>query len=71
MRRLMPDTRMIVIKDERTRIVVVACAVNAKVAGTEITVRNIFRQRAFIRLNRLTTPRTVLPVSGNDYPLLT
>src|SRR5688572_27529529 len=45
LRRIKADTGMIVIKDEGVRVVVVACAVNAEVTGTEIAVGYVFRQR--------------------------
>jgi hypothetical protein len=71
LRRIKPDTGMIVIKDERSGVVVVARTVDAKVTRAEIAIRNLFRQQAAIVFDRLTAPRAVLPVSGNDYPLLT
>ena len=71
LRRLEPDTWMIVIKDERPRVIVVTRAVNAKVTRTEVTIRDVFRRRALVVFDRFAAPRTVLPVSGDDYLLLT
>jgi hypothetical protein len=37
------DARVIVIKDEGAGVVIVARAVDAEVAGAEVTIRNVFR----------------------------
>src|ERR1041384_1742053 len=63
------DARMIVVEDEGGGVVVVSRAADACVSGTEVTIRNVFGQRALVVFNRLTAPGPVLPVSGNDYPL--
>src|ERR1043165_2546236 len=64
------DARMIVVKNKSAGVVVVARAADAKVAGTEIAISYVFRQQLFVVLDRLTAPRAVLPVSGDDDPLL-
>ena len=70
MRSIETDARMIVIENKSAGVVVVARAVDAQVTGTEIAISHILRQWLFVVFDRLTAPRSVLPVSGYDDPLL-
>ena len=71
MRRVKTDAGMIVVEDECGGVVVVSRTADARVSRTEVTIGNVFGQRSVVVFNRLTTPRPVLPVSGDDHPLLT
>src|SRR5437773_10886831 len=68
--RVQSDTGMIVFKTEDTGVRRIHRAADACVAGTKITIFNIFWSRGVLRLDGLTVPGTVLPVSGYNHPLL-
>src|SRR5204863_140190 len=54
-----------------TRILIVAPAADARVAGAQITIRQIIGQSHFFLLDCLAIPRAILPVRGHDYPFFT
>jgi hypothetical protein len=65
-----PNTRMIVIKNKNAAVIRIYCAADARITGTEITIINIlWNTLNFVRYG-FATPRTILPVRSNDYPLL-
>ena len=61
---------MVVVEDEGLAVVGVARAADARVAGAEIAVRNVLGQRPLLRPDHVAAPRPVLPVGGDDDPLL-
>src|SRR5262245_45174379 len=64
------DTGMIVIEDEGPRVIVVALAADARVAGTQVAIGQIVGQRRLFMLACFAVPRAVLPVRGDNHPLL-
>src|SRR5262245_4475130 len=70
-RRVEPHAWMIVVKDEDVFVIVVALAAHASVARAQVTIGQIVRQRRLFLLDRLAVPRAVLPVCGDNDPLLT
>src|SRR6266508_170321 len=69
-RRVEPHAGMIVVKDEDVFVIVVALAAHASVARAQVTLGQIVRQRRLFALDRLAVPRAVLPVRGDNDPLL-
>src|SRR4030095_790863 len=69
-RRVEPHAGMIVVKDEDVFVIVVAIAAHASVARAQVTIGQIVRQRRLFALDRLAVPRAVLPVRGDNDPLL-
>jgi hypothetical protein len=69
-RRVEPHAGMIVVKDEYVFVIVVAPAAHASVARAQVTIGQIVRQRRLFALDRLAVPRAVLPVRGDNNPLL-
>src|SRR5262245_37557117 len=69
-RRVETHAGMIVVKDEDVFVIVVAIAAHASVARAQVTIGQIVRQCRLFPLDRLAVPRAVLPVRGDDDPLL-
>ena len=67
-RRIRAHTGVIVIENERSRILSVSLATDPSVPGTQIAIRNKRRQRRVFALDGLAIPRPVLPVRGDDDP---
>jgi hypothetical protein len=61
---------MIVFKDEYVFVIVVAIAAHASVARAQVTIGQIVRQCRIFSLDRLAIPRAILPVRGDNDPLL-
>src|SRR6185295_5780794 len=59
---------MIVVENKNPVIVGVTRAADSQIAGTEVTVRDVFR-RLNRRSHRLSQPGPVLTVRGDDHPL--
>ena len=70
LRSVYADARMVVIEDERPGVILVAPAADARVAGTEVTVRYIRRECLVRVIEHFTIPRAILTVRGDDDPLL-
>src|SRR5689334_8389045 len=70
-RRVETYTRMIIIEDERTRVILIAFATDALITRAQIAIRQVIRQGLFGACYGLATPRAVLPVCGNNNPFLT
>src|SRR6266511_1941901 len=58
------------LEDEDVFVIVVALAAHASVARAQVTLGQIVRQRRLFALDRLAVPRAVLPVRGDNDPLL-
>src|SRR5262249_39219870 len=69
-RRVETNARMVVIEDERARVIVIALAADARIAGTEVAIGQIVRQRRFFMLDCFAAPRAVLSVRGDNDPFL-
>jgi hypothetical protein len=65
------DAREVVVKDESLSICGVALPVDPAVAGTQIAVLDVGRQRRVPRTDLLAFPGTVLPMRRDDDPLFT
>src|SRR2546423_2546323 len=61
---------MIVIKHEDAAILRIDGAADARVTRAEITIVDVRRARSVLCLHPLTTPGTILPIGGDNHPLL-
>jgi hypothetical protein len=62
---------MIVVKDERARVIPVSLPADTQIAGTQVTVREICRPHFPVVFQRFPAPGTVLAMRGYDHPFLT
>ncbi len=63
------DARVVVVEDEGARVVGVALAADAHVAGAEVAVRQVLGQLFLGVLHRPAAPRSILTVRRDDHPL--
>src|SRR5258706_7844590 len=65
------NTGMIVVKDEYLLVFWIGPTADSDIAGTQIAIRNVFRQDIFFDGQGLTAPRPILPVSRDHHPFFT
>src|ERR1043166_1227321 len=69
--RVQSDARVIVIKDEDTRVLRIDCAADTRIPRTEITVFGVLWTRRALVLNRLAAPGTILAMGCHNHPFFT